>query len=120
MSGLAVGLVGVAVSGPVCRALGSEDPGCIVIDEIAGPAARLRRVPLFGSTRPGARRGWAWIGVVRALPLLRRREARPDPRGSQDLPGGWGVVVDDVLAGVLAGGVVLAAIGWVAARAGWI
>ena len=118
MSGLLVGLVGVGVSGPVCRALGSEDPGCIVIDEIAGQLVACAAVPLFWPYSSRWTEAAAWGG---AFVLFRFFDiVKPGPiRTSQELPGGWGVVVDDVLGG-LAAAAVLAAIGWVAARAGWI
>ncbi len=118
MSGLFVGLVGVAVSGPVCRALGSEDPGCIVIDEVAGQLMACAAVPLFWPYSSGLAEACAWIG---SFVLFRFFDiVKPGPiRSSQELPGGWGVVVDDVLGG-LAAAAVLAGIGWLAARAGWI
>src|SRR5438128_1760956 len=47
MSGLLIGLVGVPVSTRTARALGSKDPGCIVIDEIAGQILASAAVPLF-------------------------------------------------------------------------
>ena len=118
MSGLFVGLVGVGVSGPVCRALGSEDPGCIVIDEIAGQLLASAAVPLFWPYSSRLAEAVAWIG---SFVLFRFFDiVKPGPiRTSQNLPGGWGVVVDDVLGG-LAAAAVLAGIGWLAARAGWI
>ncbi len=118
MSGLLVGLVGVGVSGPVCRALGSEDPGCIVIDEIAGQLVASAAVPLFWPYPSGLAEAAAWIA---SFVLFRFFDiVKPGPiRRSQGLPGGWGVVVDDVLGG-LAAAAVLAGAGWLAARAGWI
>ncbi len=118
MSGLFVGLVGVGVSGPVCRALGSEDPGCIVIDEIAGQLLASAAVPLFWPYSSRLAEAVAWTG---SFVLFRFFDiVKPGPiRASQNLPGGWGVVVDDVLGG-LAAAAVLAGIGWLAARAGWI
>ena len=118
MSGLLVGLVGVGVSGPVCRALGSEDPGCIVIDEIAGQLLASAAVPLFWPYSSRLAEAAAWIG---SFVLFRFFDiVKPGPiRTSQELPGGWGVVVDDVLGG-LAAAAVLAGIGWLAGRAGWI
>jgi phosphatidylglycerophosphatase A len=97
MSGLAVGLLGVAVSGPVSRALESEDPGCVVIDEVAGQLVACVGV-LFVPGSPW----WAWAGafvlfrvfdVVKPLGIARL----------QELPGGWGVVADDLGAGAAAG-----------------
>src|SRR5262245_33919184 len=45
MSGLAIAAIGVAASGPVCRALNAKDPGCIVIDEVAGQVLACAAIP---------------------------------------------------------------------------
>src|SRR5262249_49460354 len=58
MSRLAVGPLGVVVSGPVCRALAAEDPGCVVIDEVAGQMISCAGVA-WGW--PGGAPVWAWI-----------------------------------------------------------
>ena len=107
MSGLAVGLLGVAVSTPVCRALASEDPGCIVIDEIAGQLMACAGAALV----PGSP-VWAWIAafvVFRFFDVVK-------PLGIgrlQRLPGAWGVVADDVAGGLAAGIVVALAGRWI-------
>ncbi len=101
MSGLVVGLIGVVVSGPVCRALESEDPGCIVIDEIAGQMVACAGAVLV----PGSPL-WAWGA---AFVLFRVFDVwKPLGIGRlQKLPGGWGIVADD-LAGGLAAAALLA------------
>ena len=116
-SGLVVGAIGVAVSGPVCRALGADDPGCIVIDEISGQLLACAAVPLLPLKTSGAAVA-AWAG---AFVLFRLFDiVKPGPiRTLQRLPGGWGVVIDDVAAGI-ASAVVLGAAGWLSARLGWI
>jgi len=118
MSGLGAGLLGVAVSGPVCRALAAKDPGCVVIDEISGQLLACAAVPLLPASSSAVLEAAGWIG---ALLLFRFFDiVKPGPiRPLQDLPGGWGVVLDDV-AGGLAAAAVLAGIGWLAGRLGWI
>jgi phosphatidylglycerophosphatase A len=108
MSGLVVGLIGVFVSDPVARALGSEDPGCIVIDEVAGQIVACAAIPFvpalgFDPSRPL----WAWLA---AFVLFRLFDVwKPlGIRRIQALPGGWGIVVDDILAGLYAFAVLLA------------
>src|SRR5262249_17492166 len=110
-SGLIAGAVGVAASGPVCRALGAEAPGCIVIDEIWGQLRWCVPIPLLWPAG-GLAAGAAWAG---AFVLFRLFDiVKPGPiRPLQRLPGGWGVVLDDVAAGVAAA-VLLAAAGWAA------
>ena len=107
MSGLAVGVLGVAVSAPVCRALDAEDPGCVVIDEIAGQLLASAGAVFVPGTPV-----WAWIAsflafrffdVVKPLGIARL----------QRLPGAWGVVADD-LAGGLAAGILVGLVGrWI-------
>jgi phosphatidylglycerophosphatase A len=106
---LAGGAAVAAVGGTACiRAatgmgwLGSEkgdhdDPGWIVIDEIAGQMIALLALP-----RPG------WMGVALAFALFRLFDIwKPGPVGWADRRGGAvGVMADDVLAGLAAGAVV--------------
>jgi phosphatidylglycerophosphatase A len=85
--------VTAVISVPVSTALEKKyghDPGCVVIDEVVGMQAIL-----VGAARVGA-----W-GIVLAFALFRVFDiAKPFPVGrAQRLPRGWGVVVDDVLAG---------------------
>jgi len=63
MSGLVLGALGVAVSGPVSRALGAEDPGCIVIDEVAGQVIACTAVGLVPGDGDASSRLWPWIAA---------------------------------------------------------
>ena len=103
-AGAAAGLtmIGVIASDRAERSLGHDD-GRIVIDETAGMAVALLAAP------PG------WTGALAALALFRFFDiAKPPPIGRlQAVPGGWGVMLDDLAAGaaaaaVLAGGRALA------------
>lgn len=88
---LVTALTGVAAAGPAEREFG-EDGGPIVVDEIVGQ----------------------WIAVAGLVPtpavvvggflLFRIFDVfKPFPAGrSQDLRGGWGVMADDVIAGIYA------------------
>lgn len=72
--------------------LGEKDPGPIVIDEVAGMAVTLVGISFSVTT--------AIMGFVlfRLLDILKP----PPVRWFQDnLPGGWGVVMDDVAAGII-------------------
>jgi phosphatidylglycerophosphatase A len=87
-----VTLVGIWASDREARRVGEKDPRCIVIDEVAGMLVACCGNP----------RGWAW---VLGLFLLFRIFDVWKPLGInqlQALPGGLGVVLDDVLAGVYA------------------
>lgn len=80
---------------------GKIDPSQVVIDEVAG-----QFVTLAGA--PDASWKWLAIGflVFRLLDIV-----KPFPaRRSEKLPGGWGIMTDDLIAGVY-GAVALAAAG---------
>ena len=81
------------IAGAAERILGRRDPGCIVIDEIAGMAVTMLGLPFNPTT--------AVMGFVmfRILDIL-----KPFPIRILDkrLPGGAGIVADDVVAGVFA------------------
>jgi len=87
---LAIILLGVWAAGEAERSLG-RDARPIVIDEIAGMLLAVWAVPLGSS--PLVMLGLAFV-LFRCLDVW-----KPFPiRQSQRLPGGWGVMVDDVLA----------------------
>jgi phosphatidylglycerophosphatase A len=87
-----VTIVGVAASTIVARESGVEDPSHVVIDEVAGQAIALAQAPVFG-----------WKYAVASFILFRAFDIlKPPPvRQLERLPGGWGIMMDDVAAGVL-------------------
>lgn len=82
------------------HAWGTHDSGRIVIDEVAGYLVTMMFVD---------RASWIALGVgfvvFRALDII-----KPPPVRwlDENLPGGWGVVLDDVAAGVIGAGVMYA------------
>jgi phosphatidylglycerophosphatase A len=99
-SGLVIGAIAIPVTGRVAAALAAEDPGCIVLDEIAGQLIASSVVPLVASPSPRLA-AVPWIASFLAFRLF--DVWKPGPiRGWQRLPGGLGIVVDDAAAGVLA------------------
>jgi phosphatidylglycerophosphatase A len=106
MSGLLVGLAGVPLSTRTARALSSKDPGCIVIDEIAGQFLASAAVPLFRYPTLRAE-ALAWAASFFLFRLFDVWKPGVIWR-LQDLPEGWGIVADDVAAGLLAAGCVAA------------
>ncbi len=92
LAAILAALLGAAVwlSDAAERIYGEKDSHKIVIDEIAGFFVAMIFVPFL----------WPHIAaaflVFRALDVL-----KPAPiRQSQRLPGGWGIVADDLLAGL--------------------
>lgn len=85
-------LAAVWIAGEAAKLMNDPDPASVVIDEIVGmPVALAGIYPV-------------WWHVVVAFAAFRLFDIwKPFPiRQSQKLPGGIGIVVDDVLAGVLA------------------
>lgn len=80
-------------------AVGETDPGRVVIDEVAGQWIALIPAAAFGGVAE-------WIVAFlafRALDIL-----KPGPIGWADrnLHGGWGIMMDDVIAGIGAAAIV--------------
>jgi len=99
--------VTLIVSIPVSTALEKrygKDPGCVVIDEVVGMQAAL----VWASNVS------TW-GVVLVFFIFRVFDiAKPFPiHRSQRLPGGWGIVIDDAIAGIYTRvAIVLCALVW--------
>ena len=90
---LAVFALGVYTSGRFERATGEKDSQRIVIDEIAG-------MLVVGVLLPsGAAYGIGGFVLFRALDILKPFPARWFERNA---PGGWGVMLDDLVAGLYA------------------
>ena len=85
-------IVAVLCSGRAAKLLQKRDPACVVIDEITA-------VPL---ALAGVAQEWWQVGL--GFALFRLFDIwKPFPvRQSQSLPGGWGIVVDDILAAIYA------------------
>lgn len=104
---LAATLLPVAIwaAGVVVEDSGNHDPQTVVIDEVVGMVLAC----LWGPHTP--------LGFALAFVLFRIfDQTKPFPaRRSERLPGGYGVVMDDVFAGLWA-----AAIGYGIERMGWL
>ncbi|MGC1461268.1 MAG: phosphatidylglycerophosphatase A [Terracidiphilus sp.] len=93
---IAIAIVaGVPASTIVARHSGRKDPQFVVIDEVAGQAIALLACP------------FDWYHALIALILFRLFDiTKPFPaRQLESLPEGWGIVFDDVAAGLYAWGV---------------
>jgi phosphatidylglycerophosphatase A len=84
---------GVWASGRYARAIGRGDPGSVVIDEIAGQWLAILPVALD------------WRYYIVAFVLFRFTDiTKPWPcRAAERAPGGVGIMLDDIVAGVYAG-----------------
>ena len=91
LAALAV-VVGIPAATRVAEAAGSSDPQFVVIDEVAGQLITMIAVPL------------SWKSVLLGFILFRGFDTvKPPPlRRLERFPGGLGIVLDDVGAGVYA------------------
>lgn len=87
-----VTLIGIPAASIVARESGREDPGHVVIDEVAGQLIALIAIPAD------------WPHALMSLLLFRLFDIlKPPPvRQLERLPAGTGIMLDDVAAGVLA------------------
>lgn len=95
-----VTLAGIWASGAYARSLGVKDPSDCVIDEVAGQWLSLLPIALEA-------RAHDWRSYAMALFLFRVFDMwKPWPvSAAERLPGGFGIMADDVVAGVIAAGV---------------
>jgi phosphatidylglycerophosphatase A len=101
---IVVTLVGVWAASEVVRKTGLKDPQIVCIDEVAGVLITLVAAP------------FNWKGMLASVVLFRVfDQCKPWPaRRAEKLREGWGVVMDDVFAGLWGAAVVLLArgMGW--------
>jgi phosphatidylglycerophosphatase A len=86
--------LGVWTSELVARAIGDHDPSEVVVDEVAGQWLTLALLPLDPVIY-----GLGFV-VFRVFDILK---PWPVSWADQKLPGGWGIMTDDILAGIYAG-----------------
>lgn len=92
IAAVVVTLIGIPAATIVARESGLEDPGQVVIDEVAGQLIALIAIPVD------------WKHAVLSLLLFRLFDIwKPPPvRQLERMHGGTGIMLDDVAAGVLA------------------
>ncbi len=99
---LALGALGVWAAGRAEKFFGRVDPRQVVIDEVVGQM-------ITHLAHPGA--SWKWLlagfALFRVLDVVKPFPAREAERA----PGGWGIMLDDVVAGAYALGA-LAILKW--------
>jgi phosphatidylglycerophosphatase A len=99
LAAILVAAVGVWAASVVQRDLRVEDPQVVVIDEVAGMLFTM--IPVDG---------FSWRATAVGFALFRVLDIwKPWPiRQFEALPSGWGIVLDDVAAGLMGAGAMLA------------
>lgn len=91
LAALVLGTVGIWAASGVASKLRQKDPQIIVIDEVAGVLVTLSAAPPT----------WAALGAgVVLFRLLDHTKPWPARTAERRLPSGWGIVLDDVAAGL--------------------
>lgn len=86
-------IISIPVSGMAAKIMRMDDPSSVVIDEVAGIFVTLFLIPV------------SWMSVISGFVLFRIFDIlKPYPVGLIDkkVPGGTGIVLDDVMAGIYA------------------
>jgi phosphatidylglycerophosphatase A len=101
--------VGIWAAGEAEKFFGRTDPGAVVVDEVAGQMITFLLLP---------HANWKWLLagflLFRAFDIVKPFPARQAER----IPGGWGIMLDDVVAGAYSL-CVLALAGWVYSKGFW-
>ena len=84
-------VLGVWSAGKAEKEFGRVDPGQVVIDEVVGQIVTFISTPRV-----------TWVGLAAGFITFRAFDViKPFPaRQAERLPGGWGIMLDDVVAGL--------------------
>lgn len=100
-------LVGIWATAAYTRSSYRKDPGAVVIDEVAGQWTTLGLGALVGPLGP-----WGYLAGFLLFRFADIWKPWPASWADQDVPGAFGVMLDDIIAGVMAGAI-LALLLWV-------
>jgi phosphatidylglycerophosphatase A len=91
LAAVVVTALGIRAASAVARHLGKKDPQVVVVDEVAGMLVTM--LPMADVS---------WRAVLFGFAFFRLFDiTKPWPtRRFEALPGGWGIVMDDVVAGI--------------------
>lgn len=98
---VAVFIVGLWASHVYAKALGAADPGCVVVDEVAGQWLALLPVALAGAYYPLAFIAFRFFDILKPWPV-----SWLDKR----VKGAFGIMADDIMAGLYGAAVTFAAL----------
>jgi len=91
-------LVGIWASDRMARDIGIKDPGSVVIDEVAGQWLALAFVPMSA---------WSYVAGFVLFRVADITKPWPASLADRRISGGLGIMLDDIIAGIYAGLVLL-------------
>lgn len=96
-----ISLIGIHAAHVTAALRGVGDPSEIVVDEVAGQSISL--LPVYALLPAAAGGGRLWLAVAAAFFLFRALDVvKPGAiRRMESLPGGFGIMCDDLLAGAV-------------------
>jgi len=90
-----VTFTGIWAASQVERIAGRKDPGKVVVDEVAGQLISVFPIVFLDSSY-----SWKWMVMVSFILFRVFDIVKPYPaRRMERLPGGWGIMCDDLVAG---------------------
>jgi phosphatidylglycerophosphatase A len=90
-------IVGISLGPWANQHFGTKDPGPFVLDEVVGQWLSLVLIPFTGI------KGLIILGLVQFIFFRIFDIIKPTPaRQMENLPAGWGIMMDDVMAGLYA------------------
>ncbi len=98
------GIIGVPAASAHYRVTGIKDSGAVIIDEVVGQWLVLLVIPITPALTPAY---LIMLGVAFALFRLFDIVKMGPVKTAEDLPGAIGVMADDVVAGIIAGIIIL-------------
>ncbi|MFT5387433.1 MAG: phosphatidylglycerophosphatase A [Candidatus Omnitrophota bacterium] len=101
---IAVTVVGLMISGRMEKIVNKKDPGCVVIDEISGVMISYFLLPVDGN----------WNVIIATFFLFRAFDMFKiwPVNKFEDIGGGTGIMMDDVMAGVYTNIIMQIAVRW--------
>ena len=78
------------------------DPGSVVLDEFAGFFVTAAFMPIPAWFQTDALHLWYWVAILYVLFRLTDTLKIPPARELEALPWGWGILLDDIAAGIQA------------------
>ena len=97
---IVAGILTVQLSPWAIKYFGREDPGSVVLDEYAGYWVACLFLPLPVNTTSSLWHAWLATAAVYILFRLFDTLKLPPCRQLEHLPAGWGILLDDIAAGI--------------------